>query len=168
MCPMGSWEWEKSGENQAFKMFPLLQVFTFCGPEKESCVSKQTLKDKSCLIPCTGLYADIADDSLKQNTQAFEHHVIEGSVNVFVTPWPTYIRFQPANSRAHTAILDTKWYWTQSTKSKKTPTCCPSTAVPHLSRRESRWSEVINGEIPQIQKGIRQASRLQPWQKKPQ
>ena len=67
-------------------MIPLLQVFTFSGPEKKSCVSKQTLKDKSCLIPCTGLYADIADDSLKQNTQAFEHHVIEGSVNVFFTP----------------------------------------------------------------------------------
>ena len=40
---------------------------TFCGPEKESCVGNQTLKDKRCLIPCTGLYADIEDDSLKQN-----------------------------------------------------------------------------------------------------
>ena len=39
-----------------------MQEFTFCGPEKESCVENRTLKDKSCLIPCTGLYADVAVD----------------------------------------------------------------------------------------------------------
>ena len=33
-----------------------------CGPEKEACVANQTLKDKSCLVPCTGLYADIQQD----------------------------------------------------------------------------------------------------------
>ena len=41
---------------------------TFCGNDKENCVANQTLKDESCLVPCEGLYADIADDSLRQNT----------------------------------------------------------------------------------------------------
>ena len=53
-------------------MVAILQVFTFCGPEKEGCIANQTLKDKNCLIPCTGLYADITEDSLKQSTQAFD------------------------------------------------------------------------------------------------
>ena len=34
----------------------------FCGPESEDCVANQTLKDKSCLVPCAGLYADIVED----------------------------------------------------------------------------------------------------------
>merc|ERR1712192_23824 len=46
------------------------QALTFCGPEKDSCVGNQTLKDKSCLVPCTGLYADIEDNSLKHTMQA--------------------------------------------------------------------------------------------------
>ena len=41
-------------------MVTYFQEFTFCGPEKESCVGNQTLRDKSCLIPCTGLYADVS------------------------------------------------------------------------------------------------------------
>ena len=41
----------------------LLKVLSSCGPEKESCVANQTLKDKSCSVPCTGLYADIWDSS---------------------------------------------------------------------------------------------------------
>ena len=44
-----------------------LQDFTSCGLEKDSCVANQNLKDESCLIPCSGLYADIVDDSLKEN-----------------------------------------------------------------------------------------------------
>ena len=40
-----------------------------CGPEKESCVANQTLKDGEYLVPCDGLYADIADDSLEQNLE---------------------------------------------------------------------------------------------------
>ena len=56
-----------SGENQAIELVPILQVVPFCGPEKENCVANQTLKDKSCLVSCDGLYADIEDDSLKQN-----------------------------------------------------------------------------------------------------
>ena len=42
-------------------------MFTVCGPEKESCAAKQILKDKKCLVPCAGLYADIVDNSLKAN-----------------------------------------------------------------------------------------------------
>ena len=61
-----------------------LQVSNFCGPEKESCVANQTLKDKSCLVPCTGLHADIADDSLKQTTQALEQNMIKGIVPMLV------------------------------------------------------------------------------------
>ena len=38
-----------------------------CGPEKDTCIANLTMKDKMCLIPCDGLYADIADNSLKQN-----------------------------------------------------------------------------------------------------
>merc|ERR1711971_714865 len=38
----------------------------FCGPEKSACVGSQNLRDRSCLVPCSGLYADTADGSLKQ------------------------------------------------------------------------------------------------------
>ena len=54
----------------------------FCGPEKESCVGNQTLKDKSCLVPCTGLYADIPDDSNyqldRQNMANLEQNMMKG------------------------------------------------------------------------------------------
>ena len=45
-------------------------MFFICGPEKESCVANQTLKDKSCLVPCSGLYADVVDKSLDVKLQA--------------------------------------------------------------------------------------------------
>ena len=45
----------------------ICQEFAICGPEKKTCVANQTLNDKSCLVSCDGLYADIEDDSLKQN-----------------------------------------------------------------------------------------------------
>ena len=52
---------KKSGESyvRANWIVPILQVVTSCGPEKENCIDNQILKDKSCLVPCTGLYADI-------------------------------------------------------------------------------------------------------------
>ena len=43
--------------------FYVQQAIPFCGIEEEDCVAGQILKDESCLVPCTGLYADIADDS---------------------------------------------------------------------------------------------------------
>ena len=54
-----------------------MQVFTPCGPAKESCVANQNLKDESCLIPCSGLYADVVDDSLKEN-------MIKGQICIYV------------------------------------------------------------------------------------
>ena len=45
----------------------LLQAVTPCSPEKEECVTNQTLRSENCLVPCVGLYADITDDTLKQN-----------------------------------------------------------------------------------------------------
>ena len=61
-----------------FESIPSLQGSSFCGPERESCVENQTLRDKSCLVPWTGLYADIADDSLEQTTQV----LIEGNCDM--------------------------------------------------------------------------------------
>ena len=43
------------------------QEFFSCRLESETCVANQTLKDEKCLVPCDGLYADIADDSDNQN-----------------------------------------------------------------------------------------------------
>ena len=63
------------------RYFPF-QDFTNCGPEKESCIENQTLKEESCLVPCTGLYADIVDDSLKQTTQAFDQNMIKGEISI--------------------------------------------------------------------------------------
>ena len=91
-----------------FKMVFILQVFNLCGPEKESCVSNQTLRHTSCLVSCAGIYADIADDSLireslkplkslKQTTKAFEKDVMKGSVLVKVSFFcfdPNVSRFQ--------------------------------------------------------------------------
>ena len=45
-------------------------------------MKNQSLTDTSCLVPCTGLYADVADDSLhqedKQSVQALRQSMIEG------------------------------------------------------------------------------------------
>ena len=47
-----------------------LDDFTYCGPDKEDCVNNQTLKDKNCLVPCTGLHADISEkESLRKNSE---------------------------------------------------------------------------------------------------
>ena len=43
-----------------------IQVNTYCGPDVSECIANQTLDDTSCLAPCTGLYADVADDILYQ------------------------------------------------------------------------------------------------------
>ena len=62
-----------------------MQEFIYCGPREEECVENQSLKDKNCSVPCTGLYADITDDSLKQSTQAFERYVTKGKPNFYRT-----------------------------------------------------------------------------------
>ena len=39
---------------------------TICSPKEESCVKTQPLSDKSCLVPCTGLYADVSEELFLQ------------------------------------------------------------------------------------------------------
>ena len=59
--------------------FSFLQQ-AFCGPEEETCVARQTLKDNTCLVPCTGLYADVYDKAQDQKiTEALEHKTMEGA-----------------------------------------------------------------------------------------
>ena len=168
MYSMGSTDWpgKKSGERQvSCQIVPILQVITFCGPEKESCIGNQTFGDESCLVSCTGLYADIVDDSLKQATQAFDQNVIKGRRLMRFTNWSTSIRFPHVDTSAGSPrdggiifkeerIQRAHW--------------CSSTALSHLNQHGWRWSEDIDREIPQIQKGICQTSWLQPWRWKPQ
>ena len=68
-----------------------MQDFALCGPWEEICIANQTLKDENCLVPCTGLYADISDDSLKQSTQALERYVTEG-IEILFTTLSIYIK----------------------------------------------------------------------------
>ena len=37
-----------------------------CSPEKESCVAAQAFSDESCLVPCTGLHADVTEEHFLQ------------------------------------------------------------------------------------------------------
>ena len=37
-----------------------------CGPDKDSCIAEQSLHDRSCLVPCTGIYADITEELFLQ------------------------------------------------------------------------------------------------------
>ena len=62
--------------------FQYFQGVILCGPEMEDCVRNHTFKDETCLVPCAGLYADIADDieSLKKKTQTLELNVIKGNI----------------------------------------------------------------------------------------
>ena len=51
-----------------------LQEFSICGPQSEICVANQTIQDDTCLVPCSGLYADVWDDS------RVNHRVMAGTV----------------------------------------------------------------------------------------
>ena len=74
-----------------FLHFPNQVHNTFCGPEKESCVANQTLKDKSCLVSCTGLYADIADDSRYQSMQ---QNMMKGII-ILLFDWLSFTKSKP-------------------------------------------------------------------------
>ena len=65
----------------------MLKGVSVCSPRTEDCVANQTLNDENCLVPCGGLYADIADDidSLKQNTDILEQNVIKGKIAYIYT-----------------------------------------------------------------------------------
>ena len=60
--------------------FKLIVMYTqahkLCGPESQTCVTEQKVNDDACWVPCTGLYADISDDSLEQKT-------MEGEIKFF-------------------------------------------------------------------------------------
>ena len=55
-------------EKAKTKHHTIVQDVAICGPEKEVCVRNQRFKEKNCPVSCNGLYADILDGSLKQNT----------------------------------------------------------------------------------------------------
>ena len=45
-----------------------------CSPEKESCIVDQAFPDENCLVPCTGLYADVSEEHfLQQLRQQFSN-----------------------------------------------------------------------------------------------
>ena len=93
-----------------------LQDFNSCGPNKETCVANQTIEHNRCLVPCTGLYADTYDDSLKENTQAFAHtfeqKVIKGTVNL------TRLTYNCAHLRLNNKKNKNKFFqkWFEKTK----------------------------------------------------
>ena len=37
-----------------------------CTPEKGTCVAQQNAKDKGCLVPCTGIFADVTEELFLQ------------------------------------------------------------------------------------------------------
>ena len=78
-------------------MVTYFQEFASCGPEKGSCVGNQTLKNQSCLVPCTGLYADISDNF---QMTAFDQNVIKGEILPSLALSSILIRFQRPDSRA--------------------------------------------------------------------
>ena len=74
---MGSYNWKQLPRGNLKKrlyiqsqkkIISFQKAPNFCEPKQEGCVAKQTLNDDSCLVACDGLYADITDDSLQQET----------------------------------------------------------------------------------------------------
>ena len=57
---------------------PLLQEISFCGPEHRNCVTSPFVYNKSCLVPCDGLYADI--DSLKKDLDSLRQDLVKGTI----------------------------------------------------------------------------------------
>ena len=46
----------------------------------------QTVKDENCLVSCTGLYADVSDDSFSKDLQ---QTLIKGDVSYLSISYPT-------------------------------------------------------------------------------
>ena len=80
----------------SFHVFCSKQVAPYCGPGEADCVSNQTLKDESCLVPCSGLHADIADDSRirksRHRTETLEKNVLEGIAKLTFIPKSDYLQ----------------------------------------------------------------------------
>ena len=66
------------------------------------------MRDKKCLVPCDGLYADIEDDSLRQNVMAgtLETIVFEGS----------FIAFLQVFMQQHKNSVEWQKKWSNSTR----------------------------------------------------
>ena len=47
------------------------------------CVASHALDDMNCLVPCDGLYADITDDSLKQDLMKGDNLLVMPSLIYF-------------------------------------------------------------------------------------
>ena len=71
------------------------QGHIYCGPEKEDCVQNQKLTDPTCLVPCSGIYADVTDNSL---AVALQRYVTEGMSNSFYRIQYHYTRFPVDNT----------------------------------------------------------------------
>ena len=77
---------------------------TYCGPDASDCVANQTLEDTSCLAPCTGLYADVADDTfyqLKLQTmtdlvKSLEDNMIKGKGIKYISKTEPFLPFLPS------------------------------------------------------------------------
>ena len=109
----------------------------YCGPEKEDCVQNQMLTDPTCLVPCSGIYADVTDNSL---AIALQRYVTEGMSNSFYRIQYHYTRFPVDNTwpqLCHRKI----WCWSASS----------STMVANIRKNDKRWSVIIHNWIQQIQ-----------------
>ena len=88
----GDWKQEKSGDFKVLFIFifhcssfvfyfPIVQELAYCGPDKENCIANQTMRDKSCLVPCDGIYAYITahekDEDVKSVTSSYLRYKME-------------------------------------------------------------------------------------------
>ena len=74
-----------------------MQELTYCGPKNEICVQNQTLGNQQCLVPCEGLYADIADDSLNQKLDDV-YAVVQQKIGGRILMTLSYPKFVLANN----------------------------------------------------------------------
>ena len=116
-------------------IFLKLKVHISCGPEQESCISKQILNDDSCLVACDGLYADITDHSLQQKT--IEGHIQLTKSSCFIFTFTFRI-----------ARLN----WSAKI----------SSALPWIRRKERRWTWLLERTIQELQRELCQTFTVWP------
>ena len=58
-----------------------MQELAYCDSDKENCIANQTMRDKSCLVPCDGIYAYITahekDEDVKSVTSSYLRYKME-------------------------------------------------------------------------------------------
>ena len=83
----------------------VMQDHPYCGPEHESCAAEQKktlLRDPTCLVPCTGLYADIWDsDSLEETSRTVYKETTQQLMSGKALKLYTLIRCQCATRSWH-------------------------------------------------------------------